>query len=112
MPELTLPPLSPSRLRRKIKYIFNPKGATVGDVGLLSSPKSKLSPSLSERDVSLVGREPEGRRRNSRAMSLSPQVVRRSVSEPATTGHVIRIAITNSDCCNYKSLVVSDTLFV
>lgn len=138
-PPSTLPTLSPSRLRRTLKFFFNSKGTIVSDVHtpstLTPSPTSPARHTLGRSlfskqfsDTSKKGsydltnggfKERDGKRMRLRTNSLSPSIGRKysenndHVTGNGTTaqplpGHVIRVAMTPSDHCNYKCLLVND----
>ena len=132
--------LSPARLRCRIKTLFSTKGAVVGDSHTLTLPHTHtLTPSLpsspthttktllTETTASLdnlldvhfdsdsIETQPKIRKRSN---SMSPSIGRRycgrsnhSNTRPRPLpGHVVRVALTHSDHCNYKCLLVSITI--
>lgn len=129
VPESSLSSLSPARIRRALRQVFNSKGNLVGD--LSPSPpvhrlrKHRLTPSLSEKDLlcAIDGRDmsKDGERTHIantivlddkqavRAVSLSPEMSRnRKLSAPEIPlGHIVRVTMAEHDHCNYKSLLVS-----
>ena len=129
VPEPSLSSLSPARIRRALRHVFNSKGNIVSD---LSPPmhRSTRKCSLSDRDIlSTINRdgvsETDGETRTThvtntldindtkieRSMSSSPEMVRgrdRNNSAPEISlGHIVRIATAEHDHCNYKCVLVS-----
>ncbi len=132
--EPSLSSLSPARIRRALRHVFNTKGNIVGD----SSPSppivqrlsrnNKLAPLLSERDIlsTIDGPDENDRthisntlvitvddeKKMERSMSASPEMRGRdrnnSAPEISPMGHVVRVATVNHDHCNYVSLLVRD----
>lgn len=132
VPESSLSSLSPARIRRALRHVFNSKGNIVSDLSpsppLQRATRSRLTPSLSEKNLlsTIDGRERRGDEicthitntlviedpRKERALSLSPERTRsRKLSAPEIPlGHVIRVSFTNHDHCNYVSLLVSSPI--
>ncbi len=129
--------LSPARLRYRLKTLFSTKGAVVGDSHTLTLPRPHtLTPSLPSSpthttktlltnttasidnlldvhfDSDSIEMQSKIRKRSN---SMSPSIGRRycgrsnhSDTRPhPLPGHVVRVALTHSDHCNYKCLLVS-----
>ena len=136
VPEQSLSSLSPARIRRALRHVFNTKGNIVGDSSPPSPPqqpsRNRLVPSLSERELSstIDGPEDNDRTHNmapntlvictddkkfERSTSASPEFGRdRKSHSPETSspsGHVVRVAAVNHDHCNYISLLVRSSKF-
>ena len=127
VPESSLSSLSPARIRRALRHVFNSKGNIVGDLSSsLPATKSRLKPSLSEKDL-LSAINGKGRpnddigthiastlviddRKTERSVSLSPKICRnrKSSAPDVSFAHIIRIIATDDDHCNYKSLMVGN----
>ena len=130
VPSIPLAPISPSRIRRGLRHIFNVKGSSVGDYTPQHASKT-LSGSVSARDISSTnnGFSKQGM---SRSFSASPSARRRGSAPIGSLfatkenqegeareeaefggragdeeGRVVKIAFSNCDHCNYKSLKVS-----
>lgn len=130
VPTSPFAPISPSRIRKGLRQLFNVKGSSVGDYTLPhSSPSKTLTSSVSAGDISPAtnGFAKHG---VARSYSSSPSARRRRGSAPIGTlfstkenqeaeleeaeggkggdeeGRVVRVAFTNCDHCNYKSVKV------
>ena len=118
--------LSPTRIRNKLRGLFTARGAVVSDSHAFTPPHQshpshitvQSSDSIScehlERLDSVDGIALKFQRSN----SLSPSIVRRyserlventrNMTRPhPVTGHVIKVAMAESNHCNYKCLLVS-----
>lgn len=130
--EPSLSSLSPARIRRALRHVFNSKGNIVGDSSpsppIQRSSRNRLVPSLSEKDIlSAIDGPDENERTHmantlviniddkkiERSMSASPEMHGRdrqnSAPEISPTGHIVRVAAVNHDHCNYVSLMVRDS---
>ena len=136
--EPSLSSLSPARIRRALRHVFNTKGNIVSDsspspsIQRSSRSNSKLAPSLSERDIlsSIDGPDENERthiantlvitvdddKKIERSLSASPEMCGRdrkhSAPEISPMGHVVRVAAVNHDHCNYVSLLVRDHMII
>ena len=124
-------PSSPSRMRQRLKTLFSSKGAVISDSHTLTLPRSHtLTPSLpsspthtksvtktlsntaSLDDLDSLDVKIQ-RTHRTRSNSMSPSIGRRYGGVHTDTksrphkGHVIRVAMTHSDHCNYTCLLVN-----
>ena len=128
VPEFSLSSLSPSRIRRALRHVFNSKGNIVSDLSpsptIHRATQNRLTPSLSERDIPSAIEGKSGpddetgthmentlvvhNRKMERSLSLSPEIgrCRKSSAPEISVGHIIRIATTEHGHYNYKSLLV------
>lgn len=80
VPSMPLAPMSPSRLRRGLRQIFNVKGSSVGDYAPPHSPSGSLTSSISARDLSSSSSSSSNgsnKQRFTRSSSSSPSTRRR-----------------------------------
>ena len=130
--EPSLSSLSPARIRRALRHVFNTKGNIVGDSSpsppVQRSSRNRLVPLLSEKDLSTIDGPEESERTHvantlvvtindkkiERSTSASPEMHghgrdrKNSAPEVSSVGHIVRVAAANLDHCNYVSLLVCD----
>ena len=118
--------LSPARLRSKLKYLFTAKGAVVSDSHAFTPPlqshpshiTKQVSDSISCEHLERLDSVDGIARKFQRSTSLSPSIVRRYSEQPVERtrdtsrphllmSHVIKVAMTHNDHCNYKCMLVS-----
>ena len=131
--EPSLSSLSPARIRRALRHVFNTKGNIVGDSSpsppVQRSSRNRLVSSLSEKDLLSTIDGPEENERthvaNTLVVTINDKKIERSTSaspemhghsrdrknsapEVSSVGHIVRVAAANLDHCNYVSLLVRD----